>query len=96
MNGPTIAGTTRAKDTPIATAGMPSAPPLPEDLEALLRRLRLSHIRRRMSRVPWNFGGGPMIIRLRSQSHHDGRHRHSARRHAVRGRFAGLEGASGR
>jgi len=50
----------------------------------------------RMSRVPWNFGGGPMIIRLRSRSHHDGRHRHSARRHAVRGRFAGLEGASGR
>jgi len=29
MNGPTIAGTTRAKDTPIPTAGMPSAPPLP-------------------------------------------------------------------
>ncbi len=28
----------------------------------------------RMSRVPWNFGGGPMILRLRSRSHHDGRH----------------------
>ena len=28
----------------------------------------------RMSRVPWNFGGGPMIIRLRSRSHLDGRY----------------------
>ncbi len=28
----------------------------------------------RMSRVPWNFGGGPMILRLRSRSPHDGRH----------------------
>ena len=27
----------------------------------------------RMSRVPWNFGGGPMIIRLRSWSDDDGR-----------------------
>lgn len=26
-------------------AGMPSAPPLPEDVEALLRQLRLPHIR---------------------------------------------------
>ncbi len=51
MNGPTIAGTTRAKDTPIPTAGMPSAPPLPEDLEALLRRLRLPHIRRHAPEV---------------------------------------------
>src|SRR5665647_1175632 len=42
---------------------------------------------RRMSRVPWNFGGGPMIIRLHSRFHHDGRHRQSARRHAVRGRL---------
>jgi len=25
----------------------------------------------RLSRVPWNFGGGPMIIRLRSRSHLD-------------------------
>jgi hypothetical protein len=50
----------------------------------------------RMSRVPWNFGGGPRIIRLRSRSHHDGRHRHSARRHAAAGRLAGLAGAGGR
>ncbi|MHB8300496.1 MAG: ATP-binding cassette domain-containing protein, partial [Dermatophilaceae bacterium] len=41
----------------------------------------------RMSRVPWNFGSGPMIIRLRSRSHHDGRHRQSARRHAAAGRL---------
>jgi len=51
MNGPTTAGTTRAKDTPIPTAGMPSAPPLPQDLEALLRRLRLPHIRRHTPEV---------------------------------------------
>ena len=51
---------------------------------------------RRMSRAPWNFGGGPMIIRLRSRFHHDGRHRPSVRRHAVRGRLAVLVGASGR
>jgi hypothetical protein len=24
----------------------------------------------RMSRVPWNFGGGPVSIRLRSPGHH--------------------------
>src|SRR5664280_541024 len=30
----------------------------------------------RMSRSSWNFSSGPMIIRLRSRSHHDGRHRH--------------------
>ena len=29
------------------------------------------HFELRMSRVPWNFGGGPMIIRLRSWSHRD-------------------------
>ena|SRR5680860_532232 len=50
----------------------------------------------RMSRVPWNFGGGPMIIRLRSRSHHDGRHRQSARRHGVRVRLVALAGAGGR
>ena len=50
----------------------------------------------RMSRVPWNFGGGPMIIRLRSRFHHDGRHRQSARRHAAGGRLAALAGAGGR
>jgi len=32
--------------TPVPTAGVPTAPPLPGDLEALLRRLRLPHIRR--------------------------------------------------
>jgi len=30
----------------VPVAGVPSAPPLPDDLEALLRRLRLPHIRR--------------------------------------------------
>src|SRR5450756_3077764 len=30
----------------VPTIGVPTAPPLPEDLEALLRRLRLPHIRR--------------------------------------------------
>src|ERR1019366_6277277 len=50
----------------------------------------------RMSRVPWNFSSGPMIIRLRSRSHHDVRHRHSARRHAAGGRLAALVGADGR
>lgn len=32
--------------TPVPTAGVPTAPPLPPDLEALARRLRLPHIRR--------------------------------------------------
>jgi hypothetical protein len=50
----------------------------------------------RMSRVPWNFGGGPMIIRLRSRFHHDGRHRQSVRRHGVRVRLVTLAGAGGR
>src|ERR1019366_799401 len=50
----------------------------------------------RMSRVPWNFSSGPMIIRLRLRSHHDVRHRHSARRHAAGGRLAALVGADGR
>ena len=50
----------------------------------------------RMSRVPWNFSSGPMIVRLRSRSHHDVRHRHSARRHAAGGRLAALVGAGGR
>ena len=36
---------TTTKTTP-PTLGMPAAPPLPEDVEALLRRLRLPHIRR--------------------------------------------------
>jgi len=50
----------------------------------------------RMSQVPWNFGGGPMIIRLRSRSHRDGWHRQPARRHAARARPAGPAGACGR
>lgn len=29
----------------------------------------------RMSRVPWNFGGGPMIIRRLRRSHYDGWYR---------------------
>ena len=64
----------------------------------LLREVAESHgaLVTRMSRVPWNFGGGPMIIRLRSRSHHDGRHRHPARRHAAGGRLAALAGAGGR
>jgi len=49
----------------------------------------------RMSRVPWNFSSGPMIIRLRSRSHHDVRHRHSSRRHAAGARLAALAGAGG-
>jgi DNA replication protein DnaC len=40
---------TRTRPAPANTliaAGVPAAPPLPDDLEALLRRLRLPHIRR--------------------------------------------------
>lgn len=36
----------RATATSVPTAGVPVAPPLPPDLETLLRRLRLPHIRR--------------------------------------------------
>ncbi|MCI2266650.1 IS21-like element helper ATPase IstB [Sediminivirga luteola] len=35
----------------VPTLGVPSAPPLPQDLEALLRRLRLPHIRRHAPEV---------------------------------------------
>ena len=42
----TTTSTSRAKEPAIPTVGIPTAPPLPEDLEALLRRLRLPHIRR--------------------------------------------------
>jgi len=38
-----------AKQVPVA--GVPSAPPLPEDLDALLRRLRLPHLRRHAPEV---------------------------------------------
>ena len=39
---------TRPRDTSdtVPTIGVPSAPPLPVDLEQLLRRLRLPHVRR--------------------------------------------------
>ena len=39
--------TPRTKTVPVPTLGVPAAPPLPEDLEALLHRLRLPHIRAR-------------------------------------------------
>lgn len=37
--------------TPVPTIGVPTAPPLPDDLEALLRRLRLPHVRRHAPEV---------------------------------------------
>ena len=37
---------TRDTATAVAVLGVPAAPPLPADLEALLRRLRLPHLRR--------------------------------------------------
>lgn len=43
--------TSQVKTTPVPTLGVPAAPPLPEDLEALLRRLRLPHIRRHAPEV---------------------------------------------
>ncbi len=70
--------------------------PTPGALRWLPRRWRSPGWIERMSRVPWNFGGGPMIIRLRSRCHHDGRHRHSVRRRAVRGLCVVLVGAGGR
>jgi DNA replication protein DnaC len=45
----TTTGTTTGATVP--TAGMPAPPPLPEDLEALLRRLRLPHVRRHAPEV---------------------------------------------
>lgn len=38
--------TAKPGPAPVPTLGCPTAPPLPEDLEALRRRLRLPHIRR--------------------------------------------------
>lgn len=35
----------------VPTLGVPAAAPLPEDLEAMLRRLRLPHIRRHAPEV---------------------------------------------
>src|SRR5665811_2162698 len=43
--------TPRTKTVPVPALGVPTAPPLPEDLEALLRRLRLPHIRRHAPEV---------------------------------------------
>jgi len=44
---------------------------------------------RRMSRVPWNFGGGPVSIRLRSRCDHCSRFRQFRRRHAFRALLGG-------
>jgi DNA replication protein DnaC len=41
-----VSATSPATTKPVPTLGVPTAQPLPEDLEALLRRLRLPHIRR--------------------------------------------------
>ncbi|GAA1639409.1 IS21-like element helper ATPase IstB [Georgenia ruanii] len=43
--------TTTTPEKTVPALGVPSAPPLPEDLEALLRRLRLPHIRRHAPEV---------------------------------------------
>jgi hypothetical protein len=110
--GPTIAGFTRqGSRNPIPGRTEPGEPgvqrcwvPGDEDAKKSVgrrpRRSLQAHRQscgyQRMSRVPWNFGGGPIIIRLRSRFHHDGRHRQSARRHAAAGRVAALAGAGGR
>ena len=46
-----MSGTRPAKTTPVPTLGVPTPPPLPEDLQALLHRLRLPHIRRHAPEV---------------------------------------------
>jgi DNA replication protein DnaC len=46
-----VSATPRTKAAPVPTLGVPTPPPLPEDLEALLRRLRLPHIRRHAPEV---------------------------------------------
>jgi len=40
-----VSTTTTAASSPVPALGVPSAPALPEDVQALLRRLRLPHIR---------------------------------------------------
>ena len=50
----------------------------------------------RMSRVPWNFGGGPMIIRLRSRSDSGSWLLRLRRRHAGGGRLGVRVGGGGR
>ena len=42
---------TTTTSTPVPATGMPPAPALPGDLETLLRRLRLPHIRRHAPQV---------------------------------------------
>src|SRR5665811_1399562 len=49
--GGTTNAAPRTKTVPVPTLGVPTAPPLPEDLEALLHRLRLPHIRRHAPEV---------------------------------------------
>ena len=46
-----MSATPRTKTMPVPALGVSAAPPLPEDLEALLRRLRLPHIRRHAPEV---------------------------------------------
>jgi DNA replication protein DnaC len=46
-----VSAAPRTKTAPVPTLGVPAAPPLPEDLETLLRRLRLPHIRRHAPEV---------------------------------------------
>ncbi len=50
----------------------------------------------RMSRVPWNFGGGPVSIRLRSRLECCSRFRWFRRRHAVPAMPGGRVGGGGR
>ena len=46
MSATTRAATTRSRDTEVPAVGVPAAPPMPDDVQALLHRLRLPHIRR--------------------------------------------------
>ncbi len=46
-----MSATPRTKAAPVPTLGIPTPPPLPEDVEALLRQLRLPHIRRHAPEV---------------------------------------------
>ena len=50
----------------------------------------------RMSRGPWNFGGGPVSIRLRSRLECCSRRRQFRRRHAVPARLGERRGGGGR
>ena len=46
-----MSATSKPASESLAVLGVPAAPPLPDDLEALLRRLRLPHIRRHAPQV---------------------------------------------